>query len=56
MSMDSTEGMDEERRLFYVAITRAELFLTLTYANSRYRYGKMTTNEPSRFLAETFIW
>ncbi len=52
MSMDSTEGMDEERRLFYVAITRAELFLTLSFANSRYRYGKMTMNEPSRFLAE----
>ena len=52
MSMDSLEGMDEERRLFYVAITRAEQFLTLSYANTRYRYGKMTMNEPSRFLAE----
>lgn len=52
MSMDSLEGMDEERRLFYVAITRAERYLTLSYANTRYRYGKMTMNDPSRFLAE----
>ena len=52
MSMDSVEGMDEERRLFYVAITRAEAYLTLSYANTRYRFGKMTINEPSRFLAE----
>lgn len=52
MSMDSLDGMDEERRLFYVAITRAEEYLTLSYANTRYRYGKMKMNEPSRFLAE----
>ncbi len=52
MSMDSMEGLDEERRLFYVAITRAELYLTLSFANTRYRYGKMVMNEPSRFLAE----
>ena len=52
MSMDSLDGMDEERRLFYVAITRAEHHLTLSYANTRYRYGKMVMNEPSRFLAE----
>ncbi len=52
MSMDTVEGMDEERRLFYVAITRAEQFLTLSYTNTRYRYGKMVMNEPSRFLAE----
>ena len=52
MSMDSIDGMDEERRLFYVAITRAERFLTLSYSNTRYRYGKMVMNEPSRFLAE----
>ena len=52
MSMDSHDGLDEERRLFYVAITRAELYLTLSYANTRYRYGKMVMNEPSRFLAE----
>jgi DNA helicase-2/ATP-dependent DNA helicase PcrA len=52
MSMDTMDGLDEERRLFYVAITRAEEFLTVTYANSRYRFGKVTNNEPSRFLAE----
>lgn len=52
MSMDTVEGLDEERRLFYVAITRAEQFLTLSYANSRYRYGRMQYNEPSRFLEE----
>ena len=52
MSMDTAEGLDEERRLFYVAITRAKRFLTLSYATTRYRYGKMTYNEPSRFLEE----
>lgn len=52
MSMDSLDGLDEERRLFYVAITRAEQLLTLSYANVRYRFGKMTYNEPSRFLEE----
>ena len=52
MSMDTPEGLAEERRLFYVAITRAEEFLTLSYANSRYRFGKMTYSEPSRFLEE----
>ncbi len=52
MSMDTPEGLDEERRLFYVAITRAESFLTLSYANSRYKFGQMRYNEPSRFLEE----
>lgn len=52
MSMDTPEGLDEERRLFYVAITRAEQFLTLTYANSRYRFGQERFNSPSRFLDE----
>jgi len=52
MSMDSPEGLDEERRLFYVAITRAEQFLTLSFARSRYRYGKMEENRMSRFLME----
>ena len=52
MSMDTMDGLDEERRLFYVAITRAEEHLTLTFANTRYRFGKMTVNEPSRFLQE----
>ena len=52
MSIDTPEGLDEERRLFYVAITRAEQFLTLSYANSRYRYGQARFNSPSRFLGE----
>ncbi len=52
MSLDTMDGIDEERRLFYVAITRAERFLTLSYANSRYHFGKMRNNEPSRFLEE----
>ncbi|HMQ49588.1 MAG TPA: UvrD-helicase domain-containing protein [Saprospiraceae bacterium] len=52
LSMESPEAIDEERRLFYVAITRAEQFLTLTFANNRYRYGQMRFNDPSRFLEE----
>ncbi len=52
MSMDSQDGIDEERRLFYVAITRAEEFLTLSYANSRYQYGQFRSNEVSRFIDE----
>jgi DNA helicase-2/ATP-dependent DNA helicase PcrA len=52
MSMETQEGLDEERRLFYVAITRAEQYLTVSYANSRYRFGQMRYNEPSRFLEE----
>ncbi len=52
MSKDSADGLDEERRLFYVAITRAEVFLTLTYSASRYTHGKMRYNEASRFLEE----
>lgn len=51
-SMDNPEDMDEERRLFYVAITRAESHLFLTYANSRYQHGNLRHNEPSRFLEE----
>lgn len=52
MSKDTPEGLDEERRLFYVAITRAERYLTLTYATSRYRHGQMKYAEASRFLDE----
>jgi DNA helicase II / ATP-dependent DNA helicase PcrA len=52
MSIDSPEGLEEERRLFYVAITRAERFLTLSYADSRHRYGSSRSCEPSRFLDE----
>ncbi len=52
MSKDTPDGLDEERRLFYVAITRAEEFLTLAYATNRYRHGQMKQYEPSRFLDE----
>ncbi len=52
LSKEDPEGIDEERRLFYVAITRAERLLTLSYARSRYQYGKQRFNEPSRFLSE----
>ncbi len=52
MALSEGNQVDEERRLFYVAITRAEEFLTLTYANSRYQYGQMRYNDPSRFLEE----
>jgi DNA helicase-2/ATP-dependent DNA helicase PcrA len=52
MALTESSDVDEERRLFYVAITRAEEFLSLTYANSRYQYGTMRYNDPSRFLEE----
>ena len=52
MSGDSPRALEEERRLFYVAITRAEERCYLTYAKSRYRYGKMEFANPSRFLKD----
>ena len=52
MSFEDPNGLDEERRLFYVAVTRAKEFLTLTYAKHRYKYGQIRENEPSRFLEE----
>ncbi|MBK9567846.1 MAG: UvrD-helicase domain-containing protein [Saprospiraceae bacterium] len=52
MALVDSNDVDEERRLFYVAITRAEEHLCLTYANSRYQYGQMRYNDPSRFLEE----
>ena len=52
MAMDSPRGLEEERRLFYVAITRAEEYLVITNARSRFRYGKTEFCEPSRFLRE----
>ncbi len=52
MALEDPNGLDEERRLFYVAITRAKEFLTITYAQNRYRYGQIRTSEPSRFLEE----
>ena len=58
MSLDSREGLEEERRLFYVALTRAEKRANLTFTNNRYRWGKIIESEESRFLDEldsTFI-
>jgi DNA helicase-2/ATP-dependent DNA helicase PcrA len=52
MSLSTRAEIEEERRLFYVALTRAEKKVTLTYAETRYRWGNMTANEPSRFLSE----
>jgi DNA helicase II / ATP-dependent DNA helicase PcrA len=52
MSLNSRTDLEEERRLFYVAITRAEKKLTLSYATSRYRWGTLTSCEPSRFIDE----
>ena len=52
MSVNTRAELEEERRLFYVALTRAEKRLTLTYTLSRYRWGKIIDAEPSRFLAE----
>jgi DNA helicase-2/ATP-dependent DNA helicase PcrA len=52
LSMDSREDLEEERRLFYVAITRAEKKLTISFANSRYRWGNLIACEPSRFIEE----
>jgi DNA helicase-2/ATP-dependent DNA helicase PcrA len=52
MSMSTRSELEEERRLFYVALTRAEHQAYLTYAQSRYRWGKLTDCEPSRFINE----
>lgn len=52
MCMDSLRGLEEERRLFYVAMTRAEEYLIVSYARSRFRYGKVEYCRPSRFLNE----
>jgi len=52
MSINTREELEEERRLFYVAVTRAKQRLWLTYANTRYRFGNLTQNDPSRFIDE----
>jgi len=52
MSMNTRDELEEERRLFYVALTRAEKQAYLTYALSRYRWGKLVDSEPSRFIEE----
>jgi DNA helicase II / ATP-dependent DNA helicase PcrA len=52
MSLNSRSDLEEERRLFYVAITRAMTQLTITYAESRFRFGQFTICESSRFIDE----
>jgi DNA helicase II / ATP-dependent DNA helicase PcrA len=52
MSMNTRSELEEERRLFYVALTRAEKQAYLTYTLSRYRWGKLIDAEPSRFISE----
>ena len=52
MSINTREELEEERRLFYVAITRAKEKLWMSYANARYRFGQLQQNDPSRFIEE----
>jgi DNA helicase-2/ATP-dependent DNA helicase PcrA len=52
MAINTREELEEERRLFYVVITRAKQRLWITYANTRYRFGSLVQNEPSRFIDE----
>lgn len=52
LSLNSREDLEEERRLFYVAVTRAEKRCTLSFASTRYRWGNLTSCEASRFIDE----
>ena len=52
LSLQSRTELEEERRLFYVAITRAEQKCTLSYARQRFKWGQLTYGEPSRFIDE----
>lgn len=52
MALQSRDDLEEERRLFYVALTRGEQNVTLSYAKSRYRWGNVVPCEPSRFIDE----
>ncbi len=52
LSVNSRKDLEEERRLFYVALTRAEKRAYLSFATTRFRYGSMVYSEPSRFLSE----
>jgi DNA helicase-2/ATP-dependent DNA helicase PcrA len=52
LSLHSRADLEEERRLFYVAITRAEKKLMISYAESRYQFGRLKSCEPSRFIDE----
>ena len=52
MSINTREELEEERRLFYVVITRAKTRLWISYANTRYKFGQLVQNDPSRFIEE----
>lgn len=52
MSINTREELEEERRLFYVVVTRAKKKLWITYAHTRYKFGQLVQNEPSRFIEE----
>ncbi|MBK9798224.1 MAG: UvrD-helicase domain-containing protein [Bacteroidetes bacterium] len=52
LSLSSRDDLEEERRLFYVALTRAEKKVTLSYSTSRYKWGNLISCEPSRFIEE----
>jgi DNA helicase-2/ATP-dependent DNA helicase PcrA len=52
MALNTRSELEEERRLFYVAVTRAEKTCTISYAASRFVWGSLTSSEPSRFIAE----
>lgn len=52
MSINTRDELEEERRLFYVVITRAKKKLWITYAHTRYKFGSLVQNEPSRFIEE----
>jgi DNA helicase-2/ATP-dependent DNA helicase PcrA len=54
-SINSRSELEEERRLFYVALTRAQEKVTLSFAANRYRWGTLTVSEPSRFIGEIDI-
>lgn len=52
MAKNEFKGLEEERRLFYVAITRAEEFCMVSFAKSRFRHGQTNVSHPSRFLKD----
>ncbi|MCC6702677.1 MAG: UvrD-helicase domain-containing protein [Fluviicola sp.] len=52
LSINSRTELEEERRLFYVAVTRAEKTCTISYASSRFQWGNLISSEPSRFISE----
>ncbi len=52
MNIDSRNGLEEERRLFYVALTRAKNMVNISYSQTRYRWGNLDYCEPSRFISE----